>query len=36
VQKALAGLQKSHALVDARRATDDMKKKGYRLGAIGK
>src|SRR5919201_1827714 len=36
VQKALASLQKSHALIDARRATDDMKKKGYKLGAIGK
>jgi hypothetical protein len=35
VQKALNGLQKSHALVDARKATDDMKKKGYRLGALG-
>jgi hypothetical protein len=32
VQKALAGLQKSRALVDARNATDDMKKKGYKLG----
>jgi hypothetical protein len=32
VQKALAGLQRSHALVDARKATDDMKKKGYKLG----
>jgi hypothetical protein len=35
VQKALSGLQSSHALSDARRATDDMKKKGYKLGAIG-
>jgi hypothetical protein len=35
VQKALSGLQSSHALSDARRATDDMKKKGYTLGAIG-
>jgi hypothetical protein len=34
VQQALAKLQRSHALVDARRATDDMKKKGYKLGAI--
>jgi hypothetical protein len=36
VQTALTGLQKSHALVDARKATDDMKKKGYKLGTIGK
>jgi hypothetical protein len=36
VQKALAELQKSHALIDARRATDDMKKKGYKLGSIGR
>jgi hypothetical protein len=35
VQKALTNLQKSHALIDARRATDDMKKKGYKLGSIG-
>jgi hypothetical protein len=34
VQQALGKLQRSHALVDARRATDDMKKKGYKLGAI--
>jgi hypothetical protein len=35
VQKALTDLRNSHALVDARRATDDMKKKGYKLGAFG-
>ena len=35
VQTALKTLQSSHALVDARHATDDMKKKGYKLGAIG-
>jgi hypothetical protein len=35
VQKALAGLEKSHALLDARKATDDMKKKGYKLGTLG-
>ena len=35
VQKALADLRGSHALVDARRATDDMKKKGYKLGGFG-
>ncbi len=35
VQKALADLRTSHALVDARRATDDMKKKGYKLGNFG-
>jgi hypothetical protein len=35
VQKALVDLRSSHALVDARRATDDMKKKGYKLGAFG-
>ena len=35
VQKALGDLRSSHALVDARRATDDMKKKGYELGGLG-
>ena len=35
VQKALADLRGSRALVDARRATDDMKKKGYKLGGFG-
>jgi hypothetical protein len=35
VRKQLGKLQQSHALADARRATEDMKKKGYRLGAIG-
>jgi hypothetical protein len=33
VQQAVAGLQKSHALVDARNATDDLKKKGYKLAS---
>ena len=35
VQKALTDLKTSHALVDARRATDDMKKKGYKLSGFG-
>ena len=35
VQKALAELKTSHALVDARNATNDMKKKGYKLGGFG-
>ena len=35
VQKALADLKTSHALVDARNATNDMKKKGYKLGGFG-
>jgi hypothetical protein len=35
VQKALNELKTSRALVDARRATDDMKKKGYKLGGFG-
>jgi DNA repair ATPase RecN len=35
VRTELSKLQQSHALVDARRATDDMKKKGYKLGTIG-
>ena len=35
VQQAINGLQRSHALVDARKATDDMKKKGYKLGNLG-
>ena len=35
VQKALSELKTSHALLDARRATDDMKKKGYTLGGFG-
>ena len=35
VQQAINGLQQSHALIDARKATDDMKKKGYKLGALG-
>jgi hypothetical protein len=35
VQKTLAELRSSHALVDARNATDDMKKKGYKLGTLG-
>jgi hypothetical protein len=33
VQQAVARLQKSHALVDARKATDDLKKKGYKLAS---
>ncbi|SRR6266487_547689 len=35
VQQAINGLQQSHALIDARKATDDMKKKGYKLGNLG-
>src|SRR3954447_1528708 len=35
VQKALASLRGSHALVDAQAATTDMKKKGYSLGTLG-
>ena len=34
-QRAQQALRQSHALVDARRATDDMRKKGYKLGPIG-
>jgi hypothetical protein len=34
VQKALNDLKSSHALVDARAATDDMRKKGYKLGGL--
>src|SRR5512132_1783813 len=34
VQKALNDLKSSHALVDARAATDDMRKKGYKLGGF--
>jgi hypothetical protein len=34
VQKALNELKSSHALVDARAATDDMRKKGYELGGF--
>jgi hypothetical protein len=34
VQKALNELKSSHALVDARAATDDMRKKGYKLGGF--
>jgi soluble cytochrome b562 len=32
VQKTLGDLRNSHGLIDARRATDDLKKKGYTLG----
>ena len=35
VQQAINSLQQSHALIDARKATDDMKKKGYKLGNLG-
>jgi len=35
VQKTLADLRNSHGLVDARRATDDLKKKGYKIGVLG-
>jgi DNA repair ATPase RecN len=35
VQKALNELKTSHALVNARNATDDMRKKGYKLGGFG-
>jgi hypothetical protein len=34
VQKTLSDLQHSHGLIDARRATDDLKKKGYTLGTL--
>jgi hypothetical protein len=34
VQKTLADLRNSHGLIDARRATDDLKKKGYTLGTV--
>jgi soluble cytochrome b562 len=36
VQTALGQLKGSHALVDAQQATNDMKKKGYTLGTLGK
>jgi uncharacterized lipoprotein len=32
VQKTLDDLKHSHALIDARQATDDLRKKGYSLG----
>jgi DNA repair ATPase RecN len=35
VQQALNELRGSHALVDAQKATTDMKKKGYSLGSLG-
>jgi hypothetical protein len=34
LQKTFAELQASHALVDVRNATNDMKKKGYKLGTL--
>ena len=34
LQKTFAELQASHALVDVRDATNDMKKKGYKLGTL--
>ena len=34
VQKTLNDLRNSHGLIDARRATDDLKKKGYTLGTL--
>jgi hypothetical protein len=34
VQKTLDGLRHSHALIDARAATEDLKKKGYNLGSL--
>ena len=34
VQKTLGDLRNSHGLIDARRATDDLKKKGYTLGTV--
>jgi hypothetical protein len=34
VSKTLDDLRKSHGLVDARRAADDLKKKGYTLGTV--
>ncbi len=35
VQKAVADLQKSDALKDAQKATNDMKEKGYKIGTLG-
>jgi hypothetical protein len=34
VQKTLTDLRNSHGLIDARRATDDLRKKGYTLGTV--
>ena len=34
VQKTLNDLRNSHGLIDARSATDDLKKKGYTLGTL--
>ncbi len=34
-QRAQQALRNSHALVDTRKATDDMRKKGYKIGPIG-
>jgi hypothetical protein len=36
VRKALANLEASKALKEAQRATNDMKKKGYRIGALAR
>jgi hypothetical protein len=35
LRKTFADLQRSHALVDVRNATTDMKKKGYKLSGLG-
>jgi hypothetical protein len=35
VQKAASDLQKSNALKEAQDATEDMKKKGYKIGTLG-
>jgi major membrane immunogen (membrane-anchored lipoprotein) len=34
VDKTLNDLRKSHGLIDARQATDDLRKKGYTLGTV--
>jgi hypothetical protein len=36
VQKAVSDLQRSTALKDAQNATKDMKKKGYKIGTLGR
>jgi predicted small secreted protein len=36
VRKAVTGLQSSNSLKDAQKATEDMKKKGYSIGTLGK
>jgi soluble cytochrome b562 len=35
VQKAVTDLQNSRSLKEAQRATEDMKKKGYKIGTLG-